>query len=181
MLNISSLVRYVLIFGVLAGLSTCVYVWVLHSQGIIPLDGKKAPSVVLSIMCMMLAVKSYRKTKTDEILHFWEGMIVANLTNFVGACVSALFLNWFLGTYDTTIVSRFVTESLQTLALPNVKEQFLREMGEAPYNEAITKFKALTAADLSYDEIFGVKGKLPIGFFVSVMISLFFRRQYVRV
>jgi hypothetical protein len=178
-MNLTYFFKRTIPFGIIAGVLTSVYCLVLYGLDILPLDGKKAPSLVLHLVMMIVGVWQYRKGQKDEILHFWEGLLVSNFINLVGACVSAAFL-YFLLQYDPQILPRYIQETLQALALPNIKNQFLQEMGEPAYQSILAQFKVLKISDIARDEIWGVKGKIPLGFFASVMISLYFRRQYVR-
>lgn len=170
--------KYILLYGVSAGVLTLVYCLIVKSMGVIPLDGKKAPSILLSGACMALAVWSCRKNNTDQVIHFWECIIIANLTNLVGACISATGLYFWLSS-DPSMVQGFISESLHVLQLPNVKEEYVKDLGETVYNQAIAGFKMLTPTDLAWDELKGLKGKLPLGFFMSMMISIYFKRHYI--
>lgn len=170
--------KSVFLYGILAGVLTLVYCLVVKSMGVIPLDGKKAPSILLSGFCMALAVWSCREKNEDKVIHFWECLFIANLTNLVGACISATGLYFWLSA-DMSMIQDFIAESLRVLTLPNVKEEYVKDLGEAVYNQAIQGFKMLTPKDLALDEIKGLKGKLPLGFFMSMMIAIYFKRHYI--
>jgi Protein of unknown function (DUF4199) len=174
-----SLLKNILLFGFISGILTLLYCLILKLSGQIPLDGKKAPSIILSVFCMIFAVKAYRKNNPDETLHFWEGFVVANLTNFVGACVSALGLYVWLSSDGNTILADYIAQTIKTLNVSNVKMEYVKEMGIESFNSIIAGFKILSPKNIAMDEIFGLKGKTPLGILVSVMISLYHRRQYI--
>lgn len=174
-----SLLKNVVLYGFLAGLLTMIYCYVLYANGAVPLDGKKAPTILLSMVCMILSVKSYRKVNPDHTLHFWEGLVVANLTNLVGALVSAVALYFWLSGSGSSILSTYISESIQTLQIATVKAGYVKEMGEASFKELIDAFKILSPKNIAVDEIVGLKGKFPLGVLISIMISLYFRRGYV--
>jgi Protein of unknown function (DUF4199) len=174
-----SFLKTVLLYGVIAGLLTLLYCWIIQQTGQIPLDGKKAPSLMLSLICMVLAVKAYRKSNPDETLHFWEGFVVANITNLVGACVSALGLYVWLSSDGNTILSDYISQTISMLQVPNVKLEYVKEMGIESFNSIISGFKVLSPKNIATDEIIGLKGKIPLGILTSVMISLYYRRQYL--
>jgi hypothetical protein len=180
MFNKTAFIKTTLLYGFMAGLATIIYFLALYVADVVPLAGKKAPSIVFTLILMILAVRHYRKQKVDEILHFWEGMIVANAMLLLGACVSALFLWVFLSYIEPSVLTQYVVESIKTFELPNVKNQFIQEMGQASYNYVLDGFRHLSSRDIAIDEIVGLQGKLPLGFLVSVLVSLYFRRQYVR-
>ena len=174
-----SLLKNILLYGVIAGLLTLTYCVVLANLGSIPLDGKKAPTIILSMICMILSVKSYRKNNPDQTLHFWEGLVVANLTNFIGACVSAVGLYFWLSGSGSYVLFTYISESIKTLQIPSVKDGYIREMGGLSFMQLIQGFKLLSPQNIATDEITGLKGKLPLGVLISIMISLYYRRGYL--
>ncbi len=173
-----SFTKTIIIYGIIAGLLTLAYCFVIKSIGQIPLDGKKAPSLLFSIVVMIFAVKNYRKNNPDNTLHFWEGFAVANLTNIVGACISALGLYFWLSATGNTILAEYIEQTTAMLKMPKVRNGYIQEMGVASFNSILEAFKILSPKDIAIDEIIGLKGKVPLGILVSIMISLFFRRQY---
>jgi len=174
-----SIFKNVLLYGVIAGLLTMTYCFVLYANGGVPLDGKKAPTILLSMICMIFSVKSYRKNNPDNTLHFWEGLVVANLTNLVGAIVSAISLYFWLSGSGSSILSTYISESIQTLQIATVKAGYVKEMGDSSFKELIEAFKILSPKNIAVDEIVGLKGKLPLGLLISIMISLYYRRGYI--
>jgi hypothetical protein len=174
-----SFLKNILLYGFISGLLTLLYCGLIKLTGQIPLDGKKAPSIILSVICMALSVKAYRKFNPDETLHFWEGFVVANLTNLVGACVSALGLYVWLSSDGNTILADYITQTIAMLQIPAVKIGYIKDMGIESFNNIIAGFKILNPKNIAVDEMIGLKGKMPLGILVSVMISLYFRRQYI--
>jgi len=174
-----SFIKTILLYGFISGLLTLLYCWIIKLSGQVPLDGKKAPSIILSVICMILAVKSYRKSNPDETLHFWEGFVVANATNLVGACVSALGLYVWLNSDGNTILADYIAQTISMLQTPAVKIGYIKDMGVESFNSIIAGFRVLSPKNIAVDEIIGLKGKMPLGILVSIMISLYFRRQYV--
>ena len=174
-----SLLKNILLYGVIAGLLTLTYCFVLANFGGVPLDGKKAPTIILSLICMVLCVKSYRKNNPDQTLHFWEGLVVANLTNLVGACISAIGLYFWLSGSGNYVLSIYISESIQTLKIPSVKDGYIKEMGGLSFMQLIEGFRNLSPKNIATDEITGLKGKLPLGVLISIMISLYYRRGYL--
>ncbi|MEY4539030.1 MAG: hypothetical protein RLZZ306_787 [Bacteroidota bacterium] len=155
------------------------YCLILANLGGVPLDGKKAPTIILSLICMVLSVKSYRKNNPDQTLHFWEGLVVANLTNLVGAIVSAVGLYIWLSGSGNYILNTYISESIKTLQISSVKDGYIKEMGGQSFIQLINGFKNLLPENIAKDEITGLKGKLPLGVLVSIMISLYYRRGYL--
>ena len=174
-----SFLKIVFLYGVISGVLTLLYCLMIKWSGQIPLDGKKAPSIILSLICMALSVKAYRKFNPDETLHFWEGLVVANLTNLVGACVSALGLYVWLSSDGNTILADYIAQTISMLQIPAVKIGYVKDMGIESFNSIIAGFKILSPKNIATDEIIGLKGKIPLGILISVMISLYFRRQYI--
>jgi Protein of unknown function (DUF4199) len=174
-----SFFKNILLYGLLAGLLTLAYCFVMRMLGEIPLDGKKAPTLLLSMFAMILAVKAYRKFNPDETLHFWEGLVVANLTNLVGACVSAIGLYFWLSGSGNTVLSEYISASIKTLQIASVKDGYIKEMGVESFKGLIEAFKILSPKNIAVDEIIGLKGKIPLGVLISIMISLYFRRGYI--
>jgi Protein of unknown function (DUF4199) len=174
-----SLLKNILLFGFISGLLTLSYCFVLRGLGQVPLDGKKAPTIILSMICMIFSIKAYRKNNTDNTLHFWEGLVVANLTNLVGACVSAIGLYFWLSSNGSDILTTYINESIKTLNIEAVKDGYIKEMGLTSFRDLISGFKVLSPKDIARDEITGLKGKLPMGLLISIMISLYYRRGYL--
>lgn len=174
-----SLLKNILLYGVIAGFLTLTYCIVLAGFGGVPLDGKKAPTIILSLICMVLSVKSYRKNNPDQTLHFWEGLVVSNLTNLVGACISAIGLYFWLSGSGNYVLSTYISESIQTLKIPAVKDGYIKEMGGLSFIQLIEGFRNLSPKNIATDEITGLKGKLPMGVLISIMISLYYRRGYL--
>lgn len=158
---------------------TLTYCFVSANLGGVPLDGKKAPTIILSMICMILSVKAYRKNNTDQTLHFWEGLVVSNLTNFIGACISAIGLYFWLNDSGSYVLSTYISESIKTLLIPSVKDGYIKEMGGLSFMQLIEGFKHLSPLNIATDEITGLKGKLPLGILTSIMISLYYRRGYL--
>ena len=174
-----SLLKNILLYGLIAGFLTLTYCVVLANLGGVPLDGKKAPTIILSLICMILSVKAYRKNNPDQTLHFWEGLVVANFTNLIGACVSAIGLFFWLNSSGSYVLSTYISESIQTLQIPSVKDGYIKEMGGLSFVQLIQGFKDLSPKNIATDEITGLKGKLPLGILISIMISLYYRRGYL--
>jgi hypothetical protein len=175
-----SLLPISLKFGILAGILTLAYCFIINQFGLVPLAGKKFPSIIFSIFCMVLAVKQYQKNNVDGVLHFWEGLIVGNLTNLIGACVSALGLYfWFKS--DSSMLTTYISDTISSLSLANVKKEFIEDMGKGSYDSLLTQIKAISPKDIAWDEIKGLQGKLIFGLLASIMISLYHRRQYIYV
>jgi len=174
-----SLFKNIFLFGTISGLLTLAYCFLLSSFGGVPLDGKKAPTIVLSLICMVLSVKAYRKNNPDSTLHFWEGLVVGNLTNLVGACLSAIGLYFWLSGSGNYVLSTYISESIRTLQIPVVKDGYIKEMGELSFSQLIDGFRNLLPINIAKDEITGLKGKIPSGILVSIMISLYYRRGYL--
>jgi hypothetical protein len=174
-----SLLKNILLYGVIAGFLTLTYCFVLANFEAVPLDGKKAPTIILSLICMVLSVKAYRKNNPDQTLHFWEGLVVANITNLVGACVSAVGLYFWLSGSGNYVLSTYISESIKTLQIPSVKDGYIKEMGELSFRQLIQGFRDLLPINIAKDEITGLKGKLPLGILISIMISLYYRRGYL--
>jgi hypothetical protein len=174
-----SFIKNILLYGIIAGCLTMTYCFFIRAMGGVPLDGKKAPTIILSMICMILSVKSYRKNNPDETLHFWEGLVVANLTNLIGACISAIGLYFWLSSNGSDVLTTYINESIKTLNIATVKDGYIKEMGEASFKSLIEGFKILSPKNIASDEITGLKGKLPLGILISIMISLYFRRGYV--
>ena len=174
-----SLLKNVFLYGTMAGLLTLTYCIILANFGGVPLDGKKAPTIIFSLICMVLCVKSYRKNNPDQTLHFWEGLLVSNLTNLVGACISAIGLYFWLSGSGNYVLSTYISESIHTLKMPSVKDGYIKEMGGLSFLQLIEGFKNLSPKNIATDEITGLKGKLPLGLLISIMISLYYRRGYL--
>lgn len=174
-----SLFKNIFLYGVAAGLLTLTYCLVLANLGGVPLDGKKAPTIVLSMLCMILSVRAYRKNNLDQTLHFWEGLVVSNLTNLIGACISALGLYFWLNGSGNYVLSTYISESIKTLLIPSVKDGYIKEMGGLSFMQLIEGFRNLSPKNIATDEITGLKGKLPLGALTSIMISLYYRRGYL--
>jgi hypothetical protein len=175
----NSLPKNILLYGLISGLLTLIYCFVLANSGQVPLDGKKAPTIILSLICMVLSVKAYRKNNPDETLHFWEGLVVSNLTNLIGAFVSAIGLYFWLSGSGNYILSTYISESIHTLLIPSIKDGYIKEMGGLSFMQLIQGFKDLSPQNIAMDEITGLKGKLPLGILISIMISLYYRRGYL--
>ena len=175
----NTLIKNILLYGIIAGLLTLTYCFVLANLGGVPLDGRKAPTIIFSLICMVLSVKSYRKNNLDQTLHFWEGLVVANLTNLFGACVSAIGLYFWLSGSGNYVLSTYISESIKTLQIPSVKDGYIKEMGGLSFVQLIQGFKLLSPQNIATDEITGLKGKLPLGILISIMISLYYRRGYL--
>lgn len=174
-----SLIKNIFLYGIIAGSLTLTYCLVSANFGGVPLDGKKAPTIVFSLICMVLSVKAYRKNNPDETLHFWEGLVVSNLTNLVGACVSAIGLYFWLSGSGSYVLSTYIAESIKTLQITSVKDGYIKEMGGQSFIQLINGFKNLLPENIAKDEITGLKGKLPLGILISIMISLYYRRGYL--
>ena len=174
-----SLIKNILLYGLIAGSLTLTYCVILANFGGVPLDGKKAPTIILSLICMVLSVKAYRKNNPDQTLHFWEGLVVANLTNLMGAVVSAIGLYFWLSGSGSYVLSTYISESIQTLQIPSVKDGYIKEMGGLSFMQLIQGFRDLSPKNIAIDEITGLKGKLPLGILISIMISLYYRRGYL--
>lgn len=173
-----SLPKNILLYGSISGLLTLTYCLVLANLGQVPLDGKKAPTIILSLICMVFSVKAYRKFNPDQTLHFWEGLVISNLTNLVGAFVSAIGLYFWLSGSGNYVLSSYITESIKTLMIPSVKDGYIKEMGGLSFVQLIQGFKDLSPKNIATDEITGLKGKIPLGILISIMISLYYRRGY---
>ncbi|MDZ7897303.1 MAG: DUF4199 domain-containing protein [Arcicella sp.] len=149
-----SLLKNILLFGFVSGTLTLLYCLILKLSGQIPLDGKKAPSIILSVFCMIFAVKAYRKNnpgrkKPRAFLGGGGGRGQQCLTNFVGSCVSALGLYVWLSSDGNTILADYIAQTIKTLNVSNVKMEYVKEMGIESFNSIIAGFKILSPKNIS--------------------------------
>jgi hypothetical protein len=77
------------------------------------------------------------------------------------------------------VLSTYISESIKTLLIPSVKDGYIKEMGGLSFMQLIEGFRNLSPKNIATDEITGLKGKLPLGALISIMISLYYRRGYL--
>ncbi len=171
-----SFAKNLFLFGSVAGVVCFLYCFVLDVMGIIPLSGKLFPSNLFVLVAMILAVKNYRKHNPDAILHFWEGLVVSVLTASIAAVLLALLMYVYFATaHGQSLIQVFIKQALVEYA--GGKAQIVKETNEAYYNSLIAGIKAISPSSIAWSEI---KQRPLIAILPSIMISLYFRRQYVK-
>jgi len=163
-------------FGVIAGFVCLVYCFVLDLLGIIPISGKLFPSNIFILIASIFAVKAYRKNNPDETLHFWEGLSVCFITALTASVLVGAGLYLFYSTeHGQMLLSQFVVEAVKEYSM--AKQQIVKETNPEYYNSLIAGIKAIDRTSIAFTE---VKQRPLIAILPSIMISLYYRRQYVK-
>jgi hypothetical protein len=128
--------------------------------------------LVIPVICMALAMFYFRDKKMAGTMHFWEGLIIGFLTNFIATFLSALVIYFLIVFIDTGLLSRHVAD-LQQLVL-QAKEQIDTQFGKDAFEQTLQKVAATTGSDVAID-IF-IK-KFLICLFASGFIAAVLRKN----
>ncbi|WP_026994600.1 DUF4199 domain-containing protein [Flectobacillus major] len=167
--------RTTVLYGSVAGILCFVYCLALNALGIIPLSGKLFPSNIFILVAVFQAVKTYRKHNPDMTMHFWEGLSVSMLTAIIASVVIAVILYIFYSSdYGHNLIAQFVEQALKEYI--GAKAQIVKETNLDYFNSLIAGIKAIDPSSIAWTEI---KQRPLIAILPSIMISLYYRRQYI--
>ena len=163
-------------FGAIAGIACLGYSVVLDLIGITPISGKLFPSNIFILIASILAVKSYRRNNPDETLHFWEGLSLCFVVALSASIIVGGGLYLFYSTeHGQELLAKFVVEAVKEYT--TARQQIIKETNLEYFNNLIAGIKAIDPVSIAFTEL---KQRPLIAILPSIMISLYYRRQYVK-
>lgn len=167
------LLKWPLLFGLATGLVCFLYYLLLYALGA-PLIRIYNPPFDYGffVILMVTAVWYYRKYIRGGMLHLWEGLTICYLVNSFGALVVGWLVYLFVTLFDPHMFTQYIHD-LQTLQI-NGKTEFIKQFGQAAFNEQITKTKQMQPSILIADQF---QKKTLLAVLPVLVIALIFRKQ----
>ena len=128
--------------------------------------------IIVFALFIIVAIREFRNESNAGVLHFWQGLAIGIATYVLIAFIVSLALWIFAGMVDPGFVSDYIQLSVERLE--GNRDVFLETIGEERLNKALEALPATSAGDLAFDYFLK---SLPIGFILTLVITLFFRRQ----
>lgn len=166
------LLKFPILFGLVAGLLCFVYFLVLYWLGFVPLGNIRVPDFGFQIILMVAAVWYYRKYVGKGFLHLWEALTICYVVNTVGALLTAWLIYVFVKYIDYEVFTLYLADMRQLLT--STKGQIVESLGQAEYLKMVNKLDEITPETLVGDEI---SKKTVLAILPVLIISLLFRRQ----
>jgi len=127
--------------------------------------------ILLFAIFIVLATKEF-KEQNEKVLHFWQGMAIGIVCYILISFITVILLLIFGGVIYPEFIEDYIQLSIENL---NSNREILEEsLGAERINLAIENLPATTANDLAFDYFLK---STPIGFILTLGISLFLRKQ----
>ena len=160
------------IYAVLFVLLMAAYGFVLHQFGIIPIGGKKAPSIVFLLFFQWWYVVKFPQNNQGEKKHFLVYFALQYILIVVTALLSAFFLYYFFQTSTGLLMlDAYIQQSL--LELNSFKEVIVSQEGGEYYNSLHSGIKSIDAYSIAKDDF---AQKIALGFLPNLLISLYYKK-----
>ena len=127
--------------------------------------------LVLIPLFVFTSIKEYRDYRNNQVLHFWQGLVIGFNCYFVIGSLTAILILIF-SSIEPEFMNQYI--DISTNQLINNKEQFISTVGEETYNRTLQKMPLTTSLDLALD--YAMK-TLLIGIPLTIIISVLLRRQ----
>jgi hypothetical protein len=128
--------------------------------------------VWIPAFAMIFSMWYVRSARRDSHLHFWEGLMMGNITQLFTAIISASVI-YFMLTYVNDAALKGYIEATQQWMIHS-KENTVRVFGQKAYDMQLAQNLKLSARDLFIDEL--VK-KIMYMFVLVPLISLILRKK----
>jgi hypothetical protein len=127
--------------------------------------------LILIPLFVFMSIKEYRDYRNNQVLHFWQGLIIGFNCYFVIGSLTAILILIFPN-FEPEFLNKYI--DISTNQLINNKEQVISAVGENAYNRTLQKMPLTTSIDLALD--YAMK-TLLIGIPITIIISVLLRRQ----
>lgn len=159
-------------FGLLGAVLILIYFFAFYSLGKNPLLYMSTFDLLFPVICMALAMFYFRDKLMAGKMHFWEGLFIGLLTNFIATFVSAFIIYIFISFVDTQLLTKHIAD-LQNLVVAS-KQQINEQFGKDAYSGTLQKIQATTASDVALDNF--IK-KFFICLFASGFVAAVLRKN----
>lgn len=162
----NSLKRVTIIFGLIAGISYFLIFLLLYFLIDNPLRDKIAP-IGLQFILLVYGIWVYKKRK-DGYLHFYEGMTIGLISNFIAALLAGLLIWVFLITIDIKPFEVWITESVNFLLEDRPEKKDI--MSDETFDRMIKSIRESKPHTIIWDRLMAAIWLVfPIGLFVMVL------------
>ena len=127
--------------------------------------------ILLFALFIVFSIKDF-KNFNQKALHYWQGLAVGIITYVMIAMLASIFIWIFAGAFDPEFVNEYVRLSIDKLN--SHKGAIIQSLGQDKYDFAIERLPHTTAGNLAFDYFLK---SMPIGFILTLIISLFLRQQ----
>ena len=128
--------------------------------------------IIVFALFILIAVREYRNDLNKGTLHFWEGLSIGLACYVLIAFIASLTMWLFGGIIEKAFVTDYIQQSMDRLQ--DNRDVYLQSIEEKRLDAAINALPSTSAGDLAFDYFLK---SLPIGFILTLIITLFFRRQ----
>ena len=168
----SQLYKVPLKYGVAGGIIAFVLFLTLYYTDGDPVSSNYIIDGVLMFLFVFFSLKELRDYKYGGKMLYWQGMTGGFVCYALIALISALTTWVYLGAVDPDLYAQKKQEKITILTQD--PEKWVEQLGQEDYEEAVENVKAITPFSLAADDF--VK-KLLIGFFLTTIIALFYKRK----
>jgi Protein of unknown function (DUF4199) len=142
-------VKYALIFGLLAGLGCFLFFLAKYATKGNPLNERR-PDIGINIILIWASIWYFKRNRGGQ-LHFYEAFSVGFLTNLVASLFCGLLLFLFIEFYDHT---PFITWAAEGKALMlREKETFSRILNDETFRKQLLSFDKLKPYQIILDDL----------------------------
>jgi hypothetical protein len=142
-------VRISAAFGLIAAVLILLYFFAFYFLGKNSLLYMSTFDLILPVIGMALAMFYYRDKLRAGNLHFWEGLLIGLITNFIATFVSSLIIYFFIVFIDTELLGKHISD-LQAL-LSKSKLQINEQFGKGAFETTRQKISVTTAENVALD------------------------------
>lgn len=130
--------------------------------------------IPLYIIFVFVSFKEFKEQYSGGVLHFWQGMTMGMIAYILMALLASLFIFIFSSIEATDFLSEYIR--IATGQLQANKDLFIETISEKTYNETLAQLPATRPVHLTVDYLLK---SMPIGLFLTIVLSVLFRRQRV--
>lgn len=168
----NKILRYGLIFGIIAGLLCFGFFLILYTGTDDPLSGRR-PDVGINILIIFLAIWLF-KQRNGGYLHFYEGFSIGFITNLVAALLNGLLIYSFIKWIDPSPMDNMISNGIKFLH--DQKEAVDKFLSEENFKLQIKSLQEAKPYQIILDELM-FKQFAIIGI---TLISMALRKQNIK-
>jgi hypothetical protein len=145
----NKIIKFSLIFGLIAGLLCFGFFLILYAVNEDPLSNRR-PDLGINILIIFLAIWLY-KQRRGGFLHFYEGFSIGFLTNIIAALFNGILIFLFIKLIDPKPFEALITNGIKFLN--EQKEAVSKFLSEENFNLQIKSLQEAKPYEIILDDL----------------------------
>lgn len=162
----SSPFQAILTWGLIAGIASIVYTFILYFAGLMQNKPIQFAGIVISIVCLYLGIKSIRDQNYNGYISFGKSLGTGVLIGLISTIVSTIFMVILYTVIDSGLIDVALQES--------TNQMVAKGMSESQIEQAMGMTRKFFIPFLAIGGL--IMGTL-LGFIISLVLSIFLKKE----